>query len=171
MNLVDPLEHARPNQHVVLLGVVDRRGRYSNTKPTIKLSWPVSFDFKQTQASFLQYLIVWSPLQLTQVPKTPDQAVFVLTTTTTDGQNDYFTPCCACARGVNMNKHHLLLRLLHFLFWCKILRGPGSVVTPLFHTFPKLLQDVSCFIPYIIIFWTILCHHIYYVHIHAHMLC
>ena len=29
------LEHAQPNQHVVLLGVVDRRGRYSNTKPTI----------------------------------------------------------------------------------------------------------------------------------------
>ena len=29
------LEHAQPNEHVVLLGVVDRRGRYSNTKPTI----------------------------------------------------------------------------------------------------------------------------------------
>ena len=29
------LEHAQPNQHVVLLGVVDRHGPYSNTKPTI----------------------------------------------------------------------------------------------------------------------------------------
>ena len=42
------------------------------------------------------------------MPQTPDQAVFVLTTTTTttttttDGQNDYLTPCCACARGVIM---------------------------------------------------------------------
>ena len=63
----------------------------------------MSSHFKQTQAIFLQFLIVWSPLQLTQMPQTPDQAVFVLTTTTTtttDGQTDYFTPCCACARGV-----------------------------------------------------------------------
>ena len=33
------------------------------------------------------------------MPESPDRAVFVLTTTT-DGQTDYITPCCACARGV-----------------------------------------------------------------------
>ena len=36
------------------------------------------------------------------MPESADQAVFVLTTTTTtsDGQSDYFTPC-ACAQGNN----------------------------------------------------------------------
>ena len=29
------LEHAQLNQHMLFLGVIDRRGRYSNTKPTI----------------------------------------------------------------------------------------------------------------------------------------
>ena len=68
--------------------------RYSNTKPTI-CSKCHSIS---SQASFLQFLIVWSPLQLIQVPKTSDQALFVPLpprTTTTDGQNYYFTPC-AC---------------------------------------------------------------------------
>ena len=81
-------EHAQPNQHVVLLGVVDRRGRYSNTKPTICSSRGQCRTISsKPKPVFLQFLIVWSPLQLIQVPKTPDQ-------------NDYFTPCCACARGV-----------------------------------------------------------------------
>ena len=94
------LEHAQLNQHVVLLGVVDRRGQYSNTKPTICSQ--CRSILSKLKPVFLQFLIVWSPLQLTQVRKTPDQAVFVLTTTTTttDGQNDYLTPCYACARGV-----------------------------------------------------------------------
>ena len=81
--------------------MVDRRGRYSNTKPTICSSCGQCCSISsKVKPVFLQFLIVWSPLQLTQVPKTPDQAVFVLTTTTTDGQTDYITPCCACARGV-----------------------------------------------------------------------
>ena len=77
-NIIE-LEHAQPNQHVVLLGVVDRRGRYSNTytKPNIN----------------------FVALVARVVPFQADQAVFVLTTTTTtDGQTDYF-PLAAHARA------------------------------------------------------------------------
>ena len=66
-------------------GVVDRRGRYTNTKPTICSSRG------QCRSISSKATPVWSALQLTQVPKTPDQAVFVLTTTTTDGQTNYLT--------------------------------------------------------------------------------
>ena len=51
-------------------------------------------DLKQSLASFfLPHLTVWSYLQFTQMPTSGDLAIFVPTTTTTDGQTDYFTPC------------------------------------------------------------------------------
>ena len=49
-------------------------------------------DLKQSQASFLSHLTVWSYLQFAQMPTFQDLAIFVLTTTT-DGQTDYFTAC------------------------------------------------------------------------------
>ena len=93
------LEHAQPNLHLVLLGVVDRRGRYSNIKPQLFVALVTSVVPIQAKPSlfFLQFLIVWSLLQLTRVPKSPDQAIFMLTTTT-DEQTDCFSPCCTCAR-------------------------------------------------------------------------
>ena len=49
-------------------------------------------DLKQSQASFLPHLAVWSYLQSAQMPTSWGLAIFV-PTTTTDGQTDYFTPC------------------------------------------------------------------------------
>ena len=42
------------------------------------------------------------------MPRTWDLAIFVLTTatTTTDRQTDYFTSCCACARGISACPGH-----------------------------------------------------------------
>ena len=50
-------------------------------------------DLKQNQASFLLHLTVWSCLQFAQMSVSRDMVIFVPTTTTTaDGQTDYFTP-------------------------------------------------------------------------------
>ena len=88
----------QPNQHVVLLGVVDRRGQHSKQNPTI-CSSRGQCRFISSQVK-LVFFIVWSPLQFTQVPQTPDQAVFVLTTTTTDGHKMIALPLAAHALGV-----------------------------------------------------------------------
>ena len=53
-------------------------------------------DLKHNEASFLTISTDMLCLRVAQMPRSPDPAIFVLTTDTTD----YFTPC-ACARGKN----------------------------------------------------------------------
>ena len=55
-------------------------------------------ELKQNQACFSLHLTVWSRLQLAQMSISRDLMIFMLMTTTTDGQTDYFTPG-ACVQG------------------------------------------------------------------------
>ena len=74
------------------MGVTDRRCK---TKATIVAFVATAVRFLAKTSPFLPFAIVWSPVK---VPESPDRAVFVPTTITTDGQTDYFTPY-ACVRG------------------------------------------------------------------------
>ena len=47
-------------------------------------------------------------LRVTQIPRSPDLAIFVLTTT---GKTEYFTPC-ACMWGKNLETDHYMLCML-----------------------------------------------------------
>ena len=53
-------------------------------------------DLKHIQASFSLISTDWLHLQVVQMPRYRDLAIFVVTTTTTDRQTDYFTPAHAC---------------------------------------------------------------------------
>ena len=87
------------------VGVVDRRNQH---KPTIcSPCGQYCLIPSKVKPVFLLFLVVWMLLQLTQVPISPDRAVFVpttttTTTTTTDGETDYFTTLRMCT-GVIMN--------------------------------------------------------------------
>ena len=70
----------------------------AKTKATIVAFAATAVRFLAKTSPFLPFAIVWSPLQHVKVPESPDRAVFVPTTITTDGQTDYFTPY-ACVRG------------------------------------------------------------------------
>ena len=88
----------------VLIGV-------ANKMQYLRRSWTLPNDLKHNEASFSTISTDVLYLRVTQTPRSPDLAIFVLTTDdrqTTDGRQttdktDYFTPC-ACARG---NYYHI----------------------------------------------------------------
>ena len=69
----------------------------ANKMKYLRRSWTLPNDSKHNEASFSTISTDMLYLQVAQTPRSPDLAIFVLTTTTTD-KTDYFTPC-ACARG------------------------------------------------------------------------
>ena len=63
----------------------------------LRRSWTLPNDSKHNEATFSTISTDMLYLQVAQTPRSPDLAIFVLTTTT--DKTDYFTPC-ACARGM-----------------------------------------------------------------------
>ena len=66
----------------------------ANKTQYLQRSWALPNDSKHTEVSFSATLTDTLYLRVTQMPRSPDLAIFVLTTDKTD----YITPC-ACARG------------------------------------------------------------------------
>ena len=91
------------------VGVADRRGKNkSSSCSSCGHCLSIPGQPKHALCRFCQFT-VQSPLELTKVPESPDRAVFVPTTTTTDRQTDYFTPY-ACTRGncqLNMSPDYI----------------------------------------------------------------
>ena len=74
-------------------------------------SWIVSLDLKDTEASFLPNSTDSRCLQVAQVPRSRDMAIFVLMMMTTT----ITLPSCTCARG---NNHCKLLTWVQALHQC-----------------------------------------------------
>ena len=74
---------------LVLIGV-------ANKMKYLRRSWTLPNDSKHNEASFSTISMDMLHLQVAQMLRSPDLAIFVLMTTT--DKTDYFTPC-ACARG------------------------------------------------------------------------
>ena len=67
----------------------------ANKMQYLRRSWTLPNDSKHNEASFSTISTDMLYLRVTQTPRSPDLAIFVLTTTD-DRKTDYFTPC-ACA--------------------------------------------------------------------------
>ena len=69
----------------------------ANKMQYLRHSCTLSNDSKHNEANFSTVLMdmLYMYLRVTQMPRSPDLAIFVLTTT---DKTDYFTPS-ACARG------------------------------------------------------------------------
>ena len=74
-------------KHIV--GSVHRHGQENKVFVTL-----VASNLKNTEANFSTILTDMLYLRVTQMPRSPDLAIFMLMTDNTD----YFTPC-ACVRG------------------------------------------------------------------------
>ena len=77
------------------MGVVDRRGKH---KATIVALVASAVQFLAKPSPFFAVFDSLVALELAKVLESPYRAIFLLTTTTTDGQTNYFTPC-VCAWG------------------------------------------------------------------------
>ena len=81
---------------VNLIGMVDHKGQFLAFMSPTKL-------FEAHRSQFLSILTICLCLQLLQMLRSRDLAIFTPTTTMTmmiDIQTDHFTPC-ACVRGKN----------------------------------------------------------------------
>ena len=74
--------------------MVYRRGQQNAKMQYLRCLWTLPNDSKHNEASFSTILTDILYLRVAHKPRSPDPAIFVLTTDTTD----HFTPC-ACARG------------------------------------------------------------------------
>ena len=81
-----------------MVGSVHRRGQQNAKMQYLRCLWTLPNDSKHNEASFSTISTDILYLRVAQMPRSPDPAIFVLTTDTTD----HFTPC-ACARGNNDN--------------------------------------------------------------------
>ena len=88
-----------------MVGSVHRRGQQNAKMQHLRCLWTLPNDSKHNEASFSTISTDILYLRVAQMPRSPDPAIFVLTTDTTD----HFTPC-ACARG-NNNDRRLLYPL------------------------------------------------------------
>ena len=77
-----------------MVGSVHRRGQQNAKMQYLRCLWTLPNDLKHNEASFSTISTDILYLRVAQMPRSPDPAIFVLTTDTTD----HFTPC-ACARG------------------------------------------------------------------------
>ena len=77
-----------------MVGSVHRRGQQNAKMQYLRCLWTLPNDSKHNEASFSTISTDTLYLRVAQMPRSPDPAIFVLTTDTTD----HFTPC-ACARG------------------------------------------------------------------------
>ena len=77
-----------------MVGSVHRRGQQNAKMQYLRCLWTLPNDSKHNEASFSTISTDILYLRVAQMPRSPDSAIFVLTTDTTD----HFTPC-ACARG------------------------------------------------------------------------
>ena len=98
-----------------MVGSVHRRGQQNAKMQHLRCLWTLPNDSKHNEASFSTISTDILYLRVAQMPRSPDPAIFVLTTDTTDhftpcacardnnndDTTDYFTPC-ACARGNNI---------------------------------------------------------------------
>ena len=76
---------------VVLIGV-------ANKMQYLRRSWTLPNDSKHNEASFSTISTGKLYLRFAQMPRSPDLAIFVLTTDDRRQTTDHITPC-ACARG------------------------------------------------------------------------
>ena len=77
----------------------------ANKKALFVTSWIMSLDLKHTEASFSPNVTDSLCLRVTQVPRSRDKAIFMLTTTTTTRL--ITLPPYACEQGKNILYHQI----------------------------------------------------------------
>lgn len=123
---------SRNHKGVQLIGVTSKN-------KVLQMLMGLTNDSKHNGASF-SISTDWLRLQVTQVPRSHDLAIFVPTDRQTD-KIDCFSPCCACAHGVKILHN---IPILQYIMPAAIYITPWNLANGHAHSWERGYLGITC---------------------------